>query len=100
MKSTLLLFSMVLFFVSSMFAQGYDPQYVSSTSGDTLVVKDDNEFGSTNTLYLQTQFTHSLAPRGPCIYATELSLLYSCANNPVTSSDYRTIIMGPTHNSV
>jgi hypothetical protein len=98
MKSTLLLFSMVLFLVSSVFAQGYDPQYVASTSGDTLVVKDDIEFGSTNTLYLLMQ-SDSLAPAGR-VYMLEKFGLYSCANNPVTSNKNRTIIMGPTQTSL
>jgi hypothetical protein len=98
MKSTLLLFSMVLFIVSSVLAQGYDPQYVSSTSGDTLVVKDDNEFNGTNTLYLLMQ-SDSLAPASR-VYMLQNFGLYSCANNPVTSSDHRTIIMGPTQTSL
>jgi len=98
MKSTLLLFSMVLFFVSSMFAQDYDPQYVSSTSGDTLVVKDDIEFGSTNTLYLLMQ-SDSMAPASR-VYMLENYGLYSCANSPVTSDTFRTIIMGPTQTSL
>ena len=98
MKSTILLFTMVFLFVSSMFAQGYDPQYVSSKSGDTLVVKDDNEFGSTNTLYLLMQ-SDSLAPAGR-VYMLQNFGLYSCANNPVTSDTFRTIIMGPTQTSL
>jgi hypothetical protein len=98
MKSTLLLFSMVLFIVSSVLAQGYDPQYVSSTSGDTLIVKDDNEFGGTNTLYLLMQ-SDSLAPAGR-VYMLQNFGLYSCANNPVTSNTFRTIIMGPTQTSL
>ncbi len=98
MKRTLLLFSMVLFLVSSVFAGSYDPQYVSSTSGDTLVVKDDNEFQGTNTLYLLMQ-SDSLAPAGR-VYMLQNYGLYSCANNPVTSDTFRTIIMGPTQTSL
>jgi hypothetical protein len=96
MKSAILLFSMMLLLVSSAFAQ--DMQYVSSKSGDTLVVKDDYEFGHTNTLYLLMQ-SDSLAPASR-VYMLENGGVYSCANNPVTSSKYRTIIMGPTQTSL
>lgn len=96
MKWVTLLFSMVLFLVSSAFAQ--DMQYVHSQSGDTLVVKDDIEFGGTNTLYLLMQ-SDSLAPAGR-VYELQNNGIYSCANNPVTSSTNRTIIMGPTQTSL
>lgn len=96
MKSAMLLFSMLLFVVSSAFAQ--DMQYVHSTSGDTLVVKDDNEFGHTNTLYL-LMASDSMAP-ATRVYELQNKGLYSCANPPVTSSKYRTIIMGPTQTSL
>ncbi len=49
-NSLQLLFIIIILFVSSAFTQ--DMQYVSSQSGDTLVVKDDKEFGGSNTLYL------------------------------------------------
>jgi hypothetical protein len=96
MKSIKLLFSLVLFLTLSAFAQ--DMQYVSSQSGDTLVVKDDNEFGGTNTLYLLMQ-SDSLAPASR-VYMLQNYGLYSCANNPVTSDTFRTIIMGPTQTSL
>ncbi len=96
MKSIKLLFSMVLFLAVSAFAQ--DMQYVSSQSGDTLVVKDDIEFSGTNTLYLLMQ-SDSLAPAGR-VYMLQNFGLYSCANSPVTSSTNRTIIMGPTQTSL
>jgi hypothetical protein len=96
MKSVILLFSMVVLFVSYAFAQ--DMQYVHSTSGDTLVVKDDSEFGHTNTLYL-LMASDSLAPASR-VYELQSNGIYSCANNPVTSSKYRTIIMGPTQTSL
>jgi len=92
MKSVKLLFAMIFLLVSSTFAQ--DMQYVSSQSGDTLVVKDDIEFGSSNTLYL-LMASDSLAPASR-VYLLQNFGLYSCANNPVTSSTNRTIIMGPT----
>jgi hypothetical protein len=96
MKSAILLFSMMLLLVSSAFAQ--DMQYVSSKSGDTLVVKDDIEFGHTNTLYL-LMASDSLAP-ATRVYVLKNKGLYSCANNPVTSTKYRTIIMGQTQTSL
>ena len=63
MKSIKLLFVMIFLLVSSAFAQSYDPQYVSAQMGDTLVVKGDNEFGGSNTLYL-LMASDTLAPAG------------------------------------
>ena len=98
MKSVLLLFSMVFLLVVSTFAQSYDPQYVSKVSGDTLYVKDDIDFGSTNTLtLLMASDTSAPADR---VYLLKNGGIYSCDNNPVTSSKYRTIIMGPTQTSL
>jgi len=96
MKSVKLLFTAIFVLVSSILAQ--DMQYVSSQSGDTLVVKDDIEFGSSNTLYL-LMASDSLAP-ATRVYMLKNNGLYSCANNPVTSSLHRTIIMGPTQTSL
>jgi len=96
MKSVKLLFSVIFLLVSSAFAQ--DMQYVSSQSGDTLVVKDDIEFGSTNTLTL-LMASDSLAPAGR-VYMLKNNGIYSCDQSPVTSSDHRTIIMGPTQTSL
>jgi hypothetical protein len=95
MKSAILLFSMLLL-VSSAFAQ--DMQYVSSQRGDTLVVKDDLEFGSTNTLYLLMQ-SDSTAP-ATRVYELKNNGIYSVVNNPVTSSTYKTTIMGQTQTSL
>lgn len=94
MKSVILLFSMLLLLVLPAFAQ--DMQYVHSKSGDTLVVKDDIEFGGTNTLRNLMQ-SDSLAP-ATRVYFLKSGGIYSCVNNPATSSKYRTIIMGPTQN--
>jgi hypothetical protein len=96
MKSVKLLFSVIFLLVSSAFAQ--DMQYVSSQSGDTLVVKDDIEFGSTNTLTLLMS-SDSLAPAGR-VYMLKNNGIYSCDQSPVTSSNHRTIIMGPTQTSL
>ncbi len=97
MKSVKLLFCMVfLLIVSTAVAQ--DMQYVSKQSGDTLWVKDDAAFGGTNTLTL-LMASDSLAPAGR-VYMLDNYGVYSCDNNPVTSSKYRTIIMGPTQTSL
>jgi len=98
MKSAiLLLFSILLFLASSALAD-YDPQYVHSVSGDTLVVKDDVEFGHTNTLR-NLIVSDSLAP-ATRVYELKNGGIYSCDNNPASSSKYRTIIMGPTNSSL
>jgi hypothetical protein len=95
MKSAILLFSMLLLLgVSSAIAQ--DMQYVHSQSGDTLVVKTDAEFGAGNTLYLLMK-SDSLAP-ATRVYFLQAAGTYSCANNPVSSSTHKTIIMGPEQN--
>ncbi len=96
MKSAILLFSMLLLLVSWAFAQ--DMQYVHSKSGDTLVVKDDIEFGATNTLYNLMQSDGS-AP-ATRVYELQYNGIYSLVNNPSTSSAYKTIIMGPTQTSL
>ena len=96
MKSVKLLFSVIFLLVSSVFAQ--DMQYVHSQSGDTLVVKDDLEFGSTNTLY-NLMVSDSLAPASR-VYVLQDGGIYSIVNNPVTSKTHRTIIMGQTQSSL
>jgi hypothetical protein len=100
MKSMILLFSMGVLFVSLALGQGYDPQYVHSYNGDTLVVKSDAEFGGVapNTLYLLMQ-SDSLAP-ATRVYELQNGGIYSCVNNPITSDTFRTVIMGPTNASL
>jgi len=95
MKSMIFLFSILLLLVPPAFAQ-YDPQYVSSVSGDTLFVKDDNEFLGGNTLYLLMR-TDTLAP-ATRVYFLKAGGVYGCANNPQSSRAHRTIIMGPEQN--
>jgi len=94
MKSSILLFSMLILVVSLGFAQ--DMQYVHSQNGDTLVVKDDVEFGHTNTLY-NLMHSDSSAP-ATRVYMLKAGGIYSCANNPSTSKSYQTVIMGPVQN--
>jgi hypothetical protein len=59
MKSTLLLFCLIILLISPAFAQ--DMQYVSAKNGDTLFVKDDADFGGGNTLR-NLMVSDSLAP--------------------------------------
>jgi len=94
----LLLFSMLLLVGSMAFAQSPDPQYIHSQSGDTLVVKDDIEFGHANTLY-NLIHSDSLAP-ATRVYMLKNNGIYSCANSPASSGKNRTIIMGPTNTSL
>ncbi len=97
MKSIKLLCSLVVLFVSPAFAQDYGmSQFVHSQSGDTLVVKDDIEFGGTNTLSM-LMFLDSLAP-ATRVYFLKSGGIYSNWNNPASSKKYRTIIMGPEQN--
>jgi len=74
----------------------YDPQYVSSVSGDTLFVKDDADFGGGNTLP-NLMKSDSLAP-ATRVYFLKAAGTYSCQQNPATSKTYKTIIMGPEQN--
>jgi Secretion system C-terminal sorting domain len=99
MKSVKLFFAIIFLLVSSSFAQDIGPYYyVSSQSGDTLVVKDDVEFGGSNVLYLLMQ-SDTLAPAGR-VYMLKNGGIYSLDNNPVTSSKYKTVIMGQSEESV
>jgi len=85
---------MVVLLISSAFAQ--DMQYVSSVNGDTLFVKDDIEFSGGNTLP-NLMISDSLAP-ATRVYFLKAGGTYSCQNNPQSSQDYKTIIMGPEQN--
>ncbi|MEJ2546063.1 MAG: T9SS type A sorting domain-containing protein, partial [Calditrichaceae bacterium] len=91
-----LLFVIIFLLVALSFAQ--DMQYVSSQSGDTLWVKDDIEFEDINTLAL-LMTSDSLAPAGR-VYVLKANGVYSCQNNPITSSDHKTIIMGENEASL
>jgi hypothetical protein len=94
MKSMILLFSLLFLPVSLVVAQ--DMQYVSKQSGDTLFVKDDIEYGSSNTLYL-LMHSDTTAP-ATRVYFLKSGGVYSCVNNPESSPTHRTIIMGPEQN--
>ncbi len=98
MKKLLLLFTVSLLMpMASVFSQTLS-DYVLQTRGDTLVVKDDIAYGGTNTLYsLMASDSEAPATR---VYELTNGGIYSLVNNPVTSSTYRTIIMGPTQTSL
>ena len=93
MKSVKLLFTIIFLLVSSGFAQDIGRIIMSrAQSGDTLVVKDDVEFGGSNVLYL-LMASDSMAPASR-VYMLKDGGIYSLVNNPVTSSTHRTVIMG------
>jgi hypothetical protein len=91
---------MVVLVKSMAFAQ--DLQYVSRQSGDTLWVKDNYEFDGSNGFSGDNTLSNlmrsdSLAP-ATRVYFLNAGGVYGCANNPSSSSKYRTIIMGPELN--
>jgi hypothetical protein len=96
MKSIKLLFGMVVFLLTSAFAQ--DMSYVSKQSGDTLFVKSDAEFGATNTLYSLIH-SDSSSPAGR-VYMLKNGGIYSCVNAVPVSAKHKTVIMGPTNTSL
>lgn len=96
MKSSLLLFTIIFLLSALSFAQ--DMQYVSKQVDDSLWVKDDLEFEGNNTLYL-LMASDSLAPASR-VYVLKMNGIYSCQNNPVSSPDHRTVIMGESDASV
>jgi hypothetical protein len=96
MKSVKLLFAIIFLFAVASFAQ--DMTYVSKQSGDSLWVKDDIVFEGINTLYL-LMASDSLAPASR-VYVLNMNGIYSCQNNPVSSPDHRTVIMGESDASV
>jgi hypothetical protein len=100
MKRIILLLGIVVLVKSMAFAQ--DMQYVSRQSGDTLWVKDNFEFDGSNGFSGDNTLSNlmrsdSLAP-ATRVYFLNAGGVYGCANNPSSSSKYRTIIMGPEQN--
>ena len=95
-KLVLLLTVSILLPLTSIFAQP-DEQYILEHRGDTLVVKDDNDFGSPNTLYLLMQSDTSNAtytvPAGR-VYMLHKDGYYSLVNGPTSANNRRTIIVG------
>jgi hypothetical protein len=73
-------------------------QYVSKQVDDSLWVKDDIEFSGINTLYL-LMASDSLAPASR-VYVLKMNGIYSLQNNPVSSAEHKTVIMGESDASV
>lgn len=99
MKRMFLLFS--LFFVllaSSVFSQTIQT-YVKETRGDTLVVKDDSDFGKPNALYLLLRADTVNVPAGR-VYMLRKDGYYSLVNNPTSSTKRKVIIMGQDNSSL
>ncbi|MGA7719698.1 MAG: T9SS type A sorting domain-containing protein [Ignavibacteriaceae bacterium] len=86
-----------LLFLPSVFAQTLS-DYVLSQSGDTLVIKDDTDYGSPNTLYSVLSID-TVAPADR-VYELHNGGIYSLVNTPTTSSSQRAIIMGPIQTSI
>lgn len=95
MKSSIILFSLLLLLALPAFGQSYDPQYVESTNGDTLVVKDDLGYGMNSLYLLMVSDSNAPATR---VYYLQSGGTYSCQSNPQSSTTYKTIIMGPEQN--
>jgi hypothetical protein len=98
MSKFVLTFGMfILLFLPSVFAQNLD--YVLETRGDTLVVKDDNDFGANNTLYNLYKSDTLNVPAGR-VYLLHNAGIYTFISNITTSNSRKTIIMGETQTSL
>jgi hypothetical protein len=100
MKRLLLFFSLFLvLFIQSVYSQTY-MDYVSKVSGDTLFVKDDFELGTIDGLY-QLITADTLTNSDARVYVLYDDGFYSIgATAPVTSSLYKTVIMGENGKSL
>jgi len=99
MSKFLRVFGMFLvLFLPSVFAQTLQ-DYVLKQSGDTLVVKDDNDYGSPNTLYslMNADTVNVPADR---VYELHNGGIYSLINSPTSTSKQKTIVMGETQTSL
>ena len=98
MRRIFLLFgTVVLLQLSVVFAQTID-DYVLEHRGDTLVVKDDNDFGAPDALSLLMN-ADSTAPAGR-VYVLKNFGYYSIVNNPTSSSTKKVVVMGESNESV
>jgi hypothetical protein len=99
MSKFVLTFGMfILLFLPSVFAQTLQ-DYVLETRGDTLVVKDDNDFGAVNTLYSLLNADTLDVPAGR-VYLLHNAGVYTVMNNPTTVNSRKVIIMGETQTSL
>ena len=101
-KLVLLLTVTVMLPLSSIFAQP-DESYILEHRDDTLVVKDDFDFGSPNTLYLLLQSDTSnstyTVPAGR-VYRLHKLGYYSLVNAPTTANDRSVVIVGEDNSPV
>jgi hypothetical protein len=92
MKRIFLLLSvLVLFQMTSVYAQIED--YVLQQKGDTVVVKDDFEFGAHNSLYLIMRDDTVNVPAGR-VYQLHKNGFYSLQNNPTVLAGKKAVIDG------
>jgi len=100
MKKLHVLFTLSLLIpIASVLSQdiGMNP-YVLQQRGDTLVVKDDIDYGAPNTLY-SLMNADSMAPAGR-VYLLHNKGIYSLIDNITSSAKQKTIIMGETQTSL
>ena len=103
MRKLVLLLTVITFLpLISILAQP-DEQYILEHRGDTLVVKDDNDFGSPNTLYLllQSDTTNSTytVPAGR-VYMLHKVGYYSLVNGPTSPNNRKLIIAGEVNSPI
>jgi len=99
MSKFVLVFGMfILLFLPSVFAQTLQ-DYVLETRGDTLVVKDDNDYSGQNTLNSILNADTLNVPAGR-VYLLHNKGVYSLVNSPTTSNSRKVIIMGETQTSL
>ena len=97
MKKLLLLIAvMAMLPLTSIFAQP-DESYIKEHRGDTLVVKDDNDFGVPNTVYLlllsDTSSATYTVPAGR-VYMLHKTGMYSLINGPSSANNRQIVIVG------
>lgn len=95
-KLVLLLAVMVMLPLTSILAQ-VNETYVKEHRGDTLVIKDDNDFGVPNTVYLtllsDTNTASYTVPAGR-VYMLHKNGYYSLINGPSSANSRQVVIVG------
>jgi len=98
MRRFMLLFSMLVLVQLSTFAQPY-LDYISEQRGDTLVVKDEFEYGQADALTLCMSSDTVDVPAGR-VYLLKNYGYYSLVNTPTSSTTQRVVIMGESNQSI
>jgi hypothetical protein len=94
MKRLLSLFSLFfLLLIPSVFAQSAIAKYVLATKGDTLVVKDETDYGAPDALHLLMAADTLAVPAGR-VYQLHANGYYSVISSPTSSSKVKAIIAG------